>query len=393
MSDRGWQLSVDISTAARLWEKPMDWLNEFKAASNDPLACARQWKAAHNRPVVGTFCSYAPEEILLAANMLGLRQLGFGAPMAAADAHLQSYSCSLIRGALADALTGALDVLDAVVFPHTCDSIQRLSDIWRINGFSPFHADLILPAKLNTDSAIAYLVEVLRGFKQQLEKRFDIYVSESDLRKAAEVFNGIRAAVRRIYRCRLEAPGRLSSRDLQDVVKAGMVMDRIRYRQLVEALADWMAQRRLPAALSGLPVVLSGGLCNMPDVYTLIEAAGGCVVWDDLCTGTRAFLGDIALQGDMVTNIARRYALRLNCPAKHAGLRARGDALVQAVHETGARGVVFVMLKFCDPHGFDYPYIKQMLSAAGIPVLFVELDEPGSAAQLTTRLEAFMEMI
>ncbi len=371
----------------------MDWLNEFKAVSDTPLSYARQWKTVHNRPVIGTFCSYAPEEILLAAGMLGVRQFGFGAPMAAADAHLQSYSCSLIRGALADALTGGLDVLDGVVFPHTCDSIQRLSDIWRINGCSPFHADLGLPAKLTTDSARAYLVEVLRGFKKQLEQRFARRVAESDLREAAEVFNGIRGAVRRIYRCRLAAPGRLSSRSLQDVVKAGMVMDRLRYREMVEALAGWMEQSDPPAEIPAIPVALSGGLCNMPDVYTLIEKAGGRVVWDDLCTGTRAFLGDIALDGDMVTNIARRYALRLNCPAKHAGLRVRGEALVQAVHETGARGVVFVMLKFCDPHGFDYPYIKEMLSAAGIPMLLIELDPQGTTGPLATRLEAFMEMI
>ena len=52
-----------------------------------------------------------------------------------ADAHLQAYSCSLVRGALEDALAGRLDFLDgAMVFPHTCDSIQRLSDIWRMNA-------------------------------------------------------------------------------------------------------------------------------------------------------------------------------------------------------------------------------------------------------------------
>jgi len=28
---------------------------------------------------------------------------------------------------------------------------------------------------------------------------------------------------------------------------------------------------------------------------------------------------------------------------------------------------VFLLLKFCDPHAFDYPYIKEMLDKENIP--------------------------
>ena len=33
------------------------------------------------------------------------------------------------------------------------------------------------------------------------------------------------------------------------------------------------------------------------------------------------------------------------------------------------------MLKFCDPHAFDFPYVKDVLDRAGIPSLLVELEE------------------
>ena len=56
----------------------------------------------------------------------------------------------------------------------------------------------------------------------------------------------------------------------------------------------------------------------------------------------------------------------------------------------GARGVVFVFLKFCDPHGFDYPYIKSMLDEAGIPSMLFEIEDRLPAeGQLRTRIEAF----
>jgi benzoyl-CoA reductase/2-hydroxyglutaryl-CoA dehydratase subunit BcrC/BadD/HgdB len=51
-------------------------------------------------------------------------------------------------------------------------------------------------------------------------------------------------------------------------------------------------------------------------------------------------------------------------------------------------------LKFCDPHAFDYPYLKEMLDARGIPCLLVELEEQTvSQGQFQTRCEAFLEML
>ncbi|MFN2437417.1 MAG: 2-hydroxyacyl-CoA dehydratase, partial [Desulfotignum sp.] len=48
----------------------------------------------------------------------------------------------------------------------------------------------------------------------------------------------------------------------------------------------------------------------------------------------------------------RRYAQRLVCPAKHRGLHTRAQHLVDQARQVKADGVVFVLLKFCDPHAF-----------------------------------------
>ncbi|MBU4120784.1 MAG: 2-hydroxyacyl-CoA dehydratase family protein [Proteobacteria bacterium] len=69
-----------------------------------------------------------------------------------------------------------------------------------------------------------------------------------------------------------------------------MVMDRGRLADLLEEVAVELAQRGGEAA--GPPkkrIVLSGGVCNHPDIYTIVEEAGGAVVGDDLCTGFRFF--------------------------------------------------------------------------------------------------------
>ncbi|OIP94121.1 MAG: hypothetical protein AUK26_00650 [Syntrophaceae bacterium CG2_30_58_14] len=95
-----------------------------------------------------------------------------------------------------------------------------------------------------------------------------------------------------------------------------------------------------------------------------------------------------------MTAIADRYLERVVCPAKHRGLTDRADYLVRLTRERQAQGVIFFLLKFCDPHAFDYPYLKEALDREGVPSLLLEVEDRLPAdGQLRTRFEAFVEMI
>jgi benzoyl-CoA reductase/2-hydroxyglutaryl-CoA dehydratase subunit BcrC/BadD/HgdB len=64
------------------------------------------------------------------------------------------------------------------------------------------------------------------------------------------------------------------------------------------------------------------------------------------------------------------------------------------IEKSRAQGVIFVLLKFCDPHAFDFPYIKELLDRQGIPSLLLEIeDQQTSLEQLKTRVEAFIELL
>src|SRR5512145_2094089 len=131
----------------------MNQIEECRQVIQDPYGYLNPFKAETGRKIVGTVCSYAPEEIILAAGAHPVRLFGSGQKIRLAEAHLQSYCCSLVRGVLEDALADRLAFLDGIVFPHTCDSIQRLSDIWRLNVPGCFHLDAVLPVKLDTEGA------------------------------------------------------------------------------------------------------------------------------------------------------------------------------------------------------------------------------------------------
>jgi benzoyl-CoA reductase/2-hydroxyglutaryl-CoA dehydratase subunit BcrC/BadD/HgdB len=140
--------------------------------------------------------------------------------------------------------------------------------------------------------------------------------------------------------------------------------------------------------------VLAGSVCSHPDIYDIIEQAGGVVVGDDLCTGSRYFEGVIDEKAPPLEAIAKRYLERPVCPAKHNSLTSRGENIIRIVRESKADGVVFMLLKFCDPHAFDYPYIKAMLDKENIPCMLMDMEEQLPAeGQLQTRFETFIQIL
>ena len=288
-----------------------------------------------------------------------------------------------------------LNLLDGVVFPHTCDSIQRLSDVWRLNLVRSFHVDVVLPVKLSTPAAGQYLIDVLKKFQKELETALGKEISKDALIDAVKTYNGIRALMMRLYTLRRQNPQIVSGRDFNIIVRAAMIMER---KSFLEALSfivadlEKKAPHNNPSGMKRL--VLTGGICSHPDIYDAIEAAGGVVAGDDLCTGARYFEGLLDENLDPLTAMAKRYTERAVCPAKHTGLTDRGENLVQTARDCQADGVIFLLLKFCDPHAFDYPYIKEMLDRENIPSLLLEMEEQTQAGgQLQTRLETFIQIL
>ncbi len=373
----------------------MKVLTEFYDIVTNPYSYARKWKTESGGKILATFCSYAPEEIIYASGALPFRIFGTSENITLADSHLQSYCCSLVRGSLEEALAGRLNFLDGTVFPHTCDSIQRLSDIWRINAGFPLHFDVILPVKLNTPNAGEYFQDVLKKFLKDIETALHIEIDNDKLIEAVKLYNNIREKTGAIYRLKSDYPEIISGRDLHTVIKAGMLMDRKDYLLKLDDLLELLDDKKENSQKSSKKrIMLAGGICNHPDIYTLLEDSGAAVIWDDLCTGTRFTEGIIEEKADPLAAITKRYLDRAVCPAKHSGLFVRGERLVKLAKEHNAAGVIFLFLKFCDPHCFDYPYLKSYLDKEGIRNMLLEIEEqPQSEGQLKTRFETFIDML
>jgi benzoyl-CoA reductase/2-hydroxyglutaryl-CoA dehydratase subunit BcrC/BadD/HgdB len=179
------------------------------------------------------------------------------------------------------------------------------------------------------------------------------------------------------------------------VTTGAMVMDRDEALERLPRVLEAADNRRYEwRAKSPKRVLLAGGVCDHPDIYDTVENAGGAVVGDDLCTGSRWFEAPIPLDGDPLDRLADRLADRPICPAKHASITRRAERLVALAKERRADGVIFIHLKFCDPHAFDYPYLREALEEAGVKSLLFEVEEqPPGVGQMETRFETFMHML
>jgi bcr-type benzoyl-CoA reductase subunit C len=344
--------------------------------------------------MIGSTCSYTPEEFILAAGAHPFRIFGESKGFSHADAHLQAYACSMVRGMLEDGLSGSLDFIDGVVFPHACDSIQRLSDIWRLNVKS-LHFDVLLPVKLDTPLAKSYFTKVTARFKKDLEESFSVAISKNELEKAIQVMNDLRGKLMQLYTLQSKHPGFISGSDISAIVKACMVMEKQEAADLLAQVLEEAGKMKL-ADMPSNPkrILISGSICSHPELSRIIEEKHAAVVWDDLCSGTRYFEGLVPDDADPVEAIASRFTSRYVCPAKHLGVEFQMENLKELITEHRVDAVLFMFLKFCEPFSFDYPDIKKALEEMKIPFLMVEMDRHnGIDEQMHTRIDTMLEIL
>ena len=84
---------------------------------------------------------------------------------------------------------------------------------------------------------------------------------------------------------------------------------------------------------------------------------------------------------------------KVPCPTRATKARDWEDYLLEQCAESGAKGLVVLMVKFCEPHMYFYPEIKEAFDARGIPHLLLETEhEEMPMEAFKTRVETFVEI-
>ncbi len=126
----------------------------------------------------------------------------------------------------------------------------------------------------------------------------------------------------------------------------------------------------------------------------LIEGMGAVFVDDDLYTGYRYYALDVPVNVTPIESLAKRYLdSSLPIPTRSDPTTRWKVFVVDKARDSGAQGVVVLVAKYCEPHLFIYPFIKEALGKAGIPHIMLETEhEVVSLEGMRTRLQAFIAL-
>lgn len=361
----------------------------FKNAVEDNIRRARRM-AAQGKKFLGYFCTYTPVEVIHAAGFVPLRLSGRARTVVKADGLVPNFICPFLRRSLEDALNGEYDFISGVVQGYTCDAACGMVNIWKENvGGELFHS-LPLPYNDNA-SARRFFRSVILEFAEKLQRSGGRF-SEAALSDSLDLYAQIRRHMMSLYQLRHSGRLPLSASEFLLVVEAGFQMPPEEYLGELERLGAAL-KRETPPAGGGIPVLVSGSLVEDGAVLDILEASGGRVAADDLCTGHRHFHPPDGTGAGPLDRLIDRTMKRAPCPARSRAVD-RGPYLMDLIRQSGAVGVVFLVEKFCTPHLADLPILDETLKKEGVPGMVFEMEETGAMeGQLRTRLESFFEMI
>jgi benzoyl-CoA reductase/2-hydroxyglutaryl-CoA dehydratase subunit BcrC/BadD/HgdB len=358
--------------------------------------------------VAAVFPIHYPRALLRAFNILPVEVWGpprvdssYGAE------HLQPNICSIVRNGLSFLLSGGLDVTDLLVVPHACDSLQGLGSIL---------SDLIttrqtvVPIYLprgRRESDVDFLAEEFRSVYHRLETITGRTPTDDQLRACIRREEEADSLLSDLHRNRSSIA--LADGEFYRLIRAREYLPAETFTELTrEALKPEESPSCPQAAGSGASnlskdgegradgrtaIVLSGIVPEPMDLLRSISDMGATVVADDLaCCGRRLYLPGTG--EEPFRRMAERLIQGPPDPTRGSPICERLKHLRDLAEMSGARGVVFYDVKFCDPELFDLPILSEGLNQAGIPSLAVEVDISDPLPyQVLTRMEAFLEMI
>ncbi len=351
----------------------------------------REQRERHGRKAVAVLPVHYPKPLLTAMDVLAVELWGPpGAPRGDAAGRLQPYVCAVARNALAFMASGGADVVDGLLVPHTCDSLQGLATLAPdFGGWSKPVLRFQHPKGEVRPSLLAFLGAELTALARGLAAITGRPLRTEALSRALALHRRIDAARRELLSSRRRLP--LTDRELYALLRRGEYLwPEDHLRELEQARARMAASD----VKDGIGVLVTGYVPEPLAVLDALEGAGALVVADDYAAVGRRLSAAAEPAADPWDDLVAWVLSMPPCPTRAARQKARLAHLDRLVDARGARGVLVHVQKFCEPELFDVPAIQAHFAARGLPVLYLEGElEAELSGQALTRVEAFVEMV
>jgi benzoyl-CoA reductase/2-hydroxyglutaryl-CoA dehydratase subunit BcrC/BadD/HgdB len=360
---------------------------------------------AEGRRVIGTFCLYVPEEILLAVDAICVG-LCAGADIGTAQAEqvLPRNTCALIKSFVGFKMAGLcpyVEACDFVIGETTCDGKTKAYEI-----FNEYKETFVLEVPHTKSSAAATLWRSeMDRLVEKVEQAAGRTITAASLLRGVETVNAKRAVLDRLNRLRAADPSPISGRDALLINQVAFYDDPRRFTGKISELCDELEQRIAAGegvGPVGAPrVLLSGCPMAIPNwkVPFLVEKNGAVIVGEESCVGERGTRNLVDLEGvdrqsrsAILDRIAERY-LKIDC-AVFTPNTDRQRHVQEMAARNHADGVIHYAIQFCTPYLMESHGLEKSARESELPFLRIETDySMEDAPQLETRIQAFLEIL
>lgn len=371
---------------------------EFAEGRKNSFMAAKAQKDK-NLPLVGTFCTYVPFELPMAMNAatVGLCSMS-DETIPVAEEDLPKNLCPLVKSSYGFAKADKCPYFyfsDLIVGETTCDAKKKMYEY--LGEFKQLHI-MQLPQKQDEAGLRLWKEEIIK-FKEKLEELFDVTITEDQIREAIKLRNRERQAANEIFELMKLDPVPMFGYDMFKVIYGtSFNFDREdAIRQLREMKQRIMEEYEKEKKIEHRPRIIVSG-CPMggasEKVARILEENGAVVVGFENCTGVKNYdrLVDES-NPDVYEALAERY-LKIGCSVMSPN-PYRYQLLGEMIDEYRADGVVEMTLHACHTYNTESFGIKRFVTEEkGLPFISVETDfSQSDVGQLTTRLQAFIEML
>jgi len=321
----------------------------------DPLHCVRE-AAREGQRVIGYVDNDIPVELILAANALPIGLTGVAAPTPHADAYLESSFHPELRGIAECWLAGDFSLLDAVIFPRSNDSAQRLyyylCELQRAQlckGPTPLLFDT---ATISRDTSLQHTLQSTRQLAS------DLGTSVGELSAALERTNRRQKLLEQFARQR-EAVQSLPGSESYRVARAAKCDWSEAFDQ---GFQNWLTSQSSHSYSQR--ILFAGNAPPDERMHVAVEAGNGVVVRE--CTAACASATNSSM--DPLTAIAERhYSMR--SPARL--MLQSPDYLSAVARDVAADAVILWAIEEDEALPWEIAKQATALQAAKIPVLLL----------------------
>jgi benzoyl-CoA reductase/2-hydroxyglutaryl-CoA dehydratase subunit BcrC/BadD/HgdB len=355
------------------------------------------------RKIIGSYCVYVPEEIVLAGNatLVGLCA-GADFAMEEAEKLLPRNTCPLIKSTFGFKLGKVcpyLEASDMVVGENTCDGKKKAYE--SLEALVPNLYVMDLP-QMKTAQGRALLKSEYQGFKQAVEKLTGVTIAASRLKESIDIVNTKRRAIPRLSKLRQADPAPISGVDSLLVNQVYFYDNPKRFTDSVNKICDELEKRIankkgvFPAGTTR--ILISGCPMAVPNwkLPWIVENSGAVIVGEESCVGERGTRNLVDTSGTTVDSlmdaIVERY-FQVDC-AIFTPNPDRLRHVEEMVKAYKADGVIHYGLQFCQPYSMEAIPVAEALKKKDIPTLRIETDySMEDVGQIRTRVDAFIEML